>query len=103
MSAKFFKQTNVNVQHNEEAQEFIIEARPDNVVLTYEQEENTWRLTGVQIPQELRKLHVGPAIMEYALEKARREKVQVQPECAYASNYIARHPRFKKLLPKDEA
>ena len=102
MSAKFFKQTNVNVQHDEEKQEFVINARPENVVLRYETEENTWRLTGVHIPDELRRLHVGTAIMEYALEKAKRDKIQIQPDCAYASNFIARHPRFQKLLPKQE-
>ena len=102
MSANFFKQTNVNVQHDEEKQIFMIPARPENVVLSYESEANTWRLTDVQIPDELRRMNVGSAIMEYALEKARRDKIQIQPDCAYATNYIARHPRFQTLLPKED-
>ncbi len=102
MRSRFLKQFTLNVQHDDENQKFLVPLNPDPVTLSYQVEGgNTWKITEVNIPQSARQLHIGPRIMEYALEKALYEKLNVVPVCSYARNYMARNPRFGHLMPKE--
>ena len=101
MRTSFLTQLSLKVIHDQENQRFFVHLSPDPVTLHYEVEGNTWLITAVNIPPSARQLHVGPGLMEYALEKALFEKVIVRPLCAYARNFMARNPRFQSLLPRE--
>jgi predicted GNAT family acetyltransferase len=103
MRSSFLKRFSLKVIHEEENQRFLVQLSPEPVTLHYEVEGNTWLITAVNIPPSARELHVGPRLMEYALEKALFDKVTVRPLCAYARNYLARNPRFQTLLSKEES
>lgn len=101
MRSSFLKRFSLKVQHEEENQRFLVPLNPDPVTLDYEIEGDTWLITAVNIPESARQMHVGPRLMEYALEKAIFDKLSVRPMCAYARNYMARNLRFDVLLPKE--
>ena len=102
MRSSFLKRFSLKVHHEEDNQRFLVPLSPEPVTLDYEIEGDTWLITAINIPETARQLHVGPRLMEYALEKALFEKLTVRPVCAYARNYMARNPRFETLLPKEE-
>lgn len=101
MRTSFLKRFSLKVIHDPENHRFLVHLSPDPVTLHYEVEGNTWLITAVNIPPSARQLHVGPGLMEYALEKALFDKVTVRPLCAYARNFMARNPHFQSLLPRE--
>lgn len=102
MRSSFLKRFSLKVIHEEENHRFLVQLSPEPVTLYYEVEGNTWLITAVNIPSGARELHVGPRLMEYAMEKALFDKVTVRPLCAYARNFLARNPRFEALLAKEK-
>ena len=99
MSSKYLKQNTINVHHDKENHEFYVPLTNGRISVKYEAEENVWKFTSVDIPQEARRFHIGPRLLEYAIETAKAEKLKILPACAYAQTYLARNPRFQSLLP----
>lgn len=101
MRSKYLKQNTINFQHDTENDEFFVPLANSKISIEYQEEENTWRITDVNIPQQARRFHIGPRLLEYVMESARAQKFKVIPDCAYAESFMIRHPRFQKLLPKE--
>ena len=101
MNAKYLKRVTINAQHDTTNNEFFVPLNQGKISIKYVEEENTWKFMEVNVPQEARTFRIAPRLMEFALETAKYEKMNVVPACPYAKSYLARNPRFKKLLPRN--
>lgn len=99
-SSKFFKSLKVNVEHEPQNERFLIPFSPRPVSLSYRATEGGWEITKVEVSQDARKLRMGNTLMEYVLETAKRDKINVWPACSYAKHFFARFPRYQELMPK---
>lgn len=61
------------------------------------------RLVHTKVPEELGGQGIGSKIVQFALEFAKNEGLEVIPQCPFVKSYIERHPRFKDLLLDNEA
>ena len=56
-------------------------------------------LVETQVPEALKGLGVGSALVRHSLDHARAQGWRVRPDCPFARAWIARHPEYQDLLP----
>ena len=62
--------------------------------LDYERRLETFTLIHTEVPPELRGRHLGPRLVEAALQIGRSEGKRIVVVCPFARVYLRRHPRF---------
>ncbi len=101
MRAYFEKALNLKIDHDEEMETFSVSTSQQKIYVKYETvEENTWKITKVHIPQELRGMNIANRIVEYILEHARKQNIYILPACAFIKSYIIKNPYYQSLVVK---
>lgn len=86
------------IRHLPERHRF--EARPDGdgapaAHLDYRQDGGRLTLVHTEVPAALSGRGVGGALVQAALDHARANRLEVDPQCSYARHYLETHPQPK--------
>ncbi|OAX87775.1 acetyltransferase [Xanthomonas nasturtii] len=94
----------MHAEHDPEHQRFNIDTDGQRAELAYRGEgeimtiTHTHTHTHTQVPDAIGGRGVAAALVEAALDYARRSGLKVVPACSYADAYMRRHPQFQDLL-----
>jgi hypothetical protein len=80
------------VVDSRERSRFEITVEGSTGFLVYRREPDTLTLVHTEVPEELRGRRLGGALVETALETARREGRRALVECPFARAYLRKHP-----------
>ncbi|HLM53388.1 MAG TPA: GNAT family N-acetyltransferase [Pseudoxanthomonas sp.] len=86
------------IDHQPESSRFSAAMDGREGTLAYRSEPGILELTHTYVPDEIAGRGIAGALVEAALEHARRERLKVVPCCSYAAAYIARHPQHADLV-----
>jgi predicted GNAT family acetyltransferase len=86
------------IDHQPQSSRFSAAVDGRKGTLAYRSEPGILELTHTYVPDEIAGRGVAGALVEAALEHARREGLRVVPSCSYAAAYIARHPQYADLV-----
>ena len=86
------------IDHQPGSSRFSAELDGRQGTLAYRSGPGILELTHTYVPDEIAGRGVAGALVEAALEHARRERLKVVPSCSYAAAYIARHPQYADLV-----
>ncbi len=104
MKKDFRQAFNLRVNHDETAHKFTSTMGKDEVMVAYTPlDAATWRIDAVTASPELRSMNIHGRLLEYVLELALQEKINVQPNCAYAKAFINHDSRFQALVAEEVA
>ena len=93
---------NKEVQHNESKNRFEVKLEDGLFALAeYRRKDNKIYFTHTEVPDDYEGQGVGSALVEYALDYARREKLGVVPWCPFFKSYIERHEEYQDLVVAD--
>ncbi|MCL1522931.1 GNAT family N-acetyltransferase [Xanthomonas nasturtii] len=88
----------MHAEHDPEHQRFNIDTDGQRAELAYRGEGEVMTFTHTQVPDAIGGRGVAAALVEAALDYARRSGLKVVPACSYADAYMRRHPQFQDLL-----
>ncbi|MDP5170544.1 MAG: N-acetyltransferase [Bacteroidia bacterium] len=101
MKKDFRQAFNLRVQHNETDHKFLITLGGDEISVAYDEpKQGAWQITSVNVPTQMRSMNVHAQLLEYVLEHARQEKIEIIPTCAFAKSFIKQNPRFLDMVPQ---
>ena len=81
-----------SILDNRDRGRFEITAEGGTAFLVYRREPGTMTLVHTEVPEDLRGRHLGAALVEGALDIARREGRRTIVECPFARAYLRKHP-----------
>lgn len=86
------------VRHDEAAQRFVVDLDGHRGELDYELDGGVMRLVHTGVPEQIGGRGVAGNLVRNALDFARARGYKVRPECAYAAQWMQRHPEQQDLL-----
>lgn len=86
------------VENNAAASRFEIGSASGLSVLKYRREGQTLDLVHTEVPAALEGKGYGVALVEAALDFARREHLTIIPTCPFVRHYVDTHPETATLL-----
>jgi uncharacterized protein len=66
--------------------------------LDYLRDDHRLELTHTVVPEDIEGRGHGTALVRFALEQARREKLAVVPTCAFVRAFLRKHPEYADLV-----
>ncbi|NUZ07833.1 N-acetyltransferase [Schlegelella sp. ID0723] len=85
------------ITHQPDQHRFVAELDGARGNLAYELGDGLMTITHTHVASELEGRGVGAALVEAALDLARRQGLKVRPVCSYANAYMKKHPEADKL------
>jgi hypothetical protein len=102
MKAHFQKALNLNIKHDAAAAKFFIPLGDAELSLTYEVAGRSWTILSFQQPPQVARLGAGNRLVEYVLEFAKDQKVEVNANAVpFVHNYLLNNQRYQCLLPRE--
>jgi uncharacterized protein len=86
------------VTHNAAAGRFEIRSEHGMSVLKYTHEGNALDLVHTEVPPALEGQGYGQALVQAAVEHARREGMKIIPSCPFVKHYVEGHPDVAPLV-----
>jgi predicted GNAT family acetyltransferase len=86
------------VRHNVDLQRFEVRQEPHLAFLSYTEEGGRVVFDHTFVPQELRGLGVGGALVRAALEEGRKRSWKVVPRCWFVAEFIEKNREFLDLV-----
>lgn len=89
----------MDVQRNEAEQRYVATNDDGDEAgqLTFEVDDGVIRLLHTAVDDAYEGQGVGGALARRALDDARRDGLQVDPQCGFVASYIERHPEYEDL------
>lgn len=87
-----------DVQHQPEAERFVVVVDGVEAELAYRREGNTLAITHTGVPEAIGGRGIASDLVRAAFEFARGEGLRVRPLCSYAMAWIRRHPEYDGLV-----
>ncbi len=89
----------INIKHDEEAQEFSIDLDGEQAELTYAlPEDNVMDFQHTFVPENYRGEGVANQLIETGLKYAENKKFKVIASCPAVAAYVRRHQEYEPLL-----
>ena len=86
------------ITHDEAANRFETTVNDTHCVLDYVMHGNVMAITHTSVPPAVSGRGIAAEMTRVALAAARKSGFRVDPQCAYAAAYFARHPADQDLL-----
>jgi uncharacterized protein len=91
----------MDLRHNEQQSQYEAVIDGHTAVAGYDLEEpDSIVFTHTEVPKELEGRGVGKQLVKFALDDARRRKLNVVPQCAFVASFIKRNDEYQDLLRK---
>jgi uncharacterized protein len=88
----------LNVEHDAELSRFQVTVDGRLCVAGYRLSGNVMHMTHTAVPPALQGSGIAAAMVQAALEHARRHGLRVDPLCSYVARYMQRHAETQDLL-----
>jgi predicted GNAT family acetyltransferase len=88
----------VRVEHDREAPRFFAIVDGHLCVVDYRLEDGRMVILHTGVPEAVEGKGIAGAMMRVALDTARAEGWRVEPRCAYAEDFLRRHPGYADLV-----
>ena len=91
---------NAGFYHNEGKSRFDYSVGDQLAVCEYVAQEGdtVWRFTHTYVPESMRGTGVAAGLVRFALDHVANHGIKIIPVCSFVSEYIARHPEYKRLI-----
>lgn len=86
------------VQHQAEAQRFVVRTPQGLALCSYRRDGEVLVLHHTEVPVALEGRGIAATLVAAALAWARSEGLRVRPVCSYVASYMRRHPETQDLL-----
>jgi uncharacterized protein len=86
------------VQHQAEAQRFVVQTAHGLALCSYRRDGEVLVLHHTEVPVALEGRGIAAALVAAALNWVRSEGLRVRPVCSYVAAYMRRHPETLDLL-----
>ena len=83
---------NITIRDNADERRYETRVGDALAVLEYEREDNRITLIHTGVPKELEGHGIAGKLAQFALDDARKQGLEVVPECTYVQSYLRRHP-----------
>ncbi|MGN6514120.1 MAG: GNAT family N-acetyltransferase [Lysobacteraceae bacterium] len=87
----------LHIQHQPERGRFAATVDGHEAELEYRRGEGVLAITHTGVPSAIGGRGIAGALVQAALDFARREGLRVRPACEYAAAWIERHPEYADL------
>ena len=87
-----------DIRNNEEKTRYETNVDGKTAFSAYTLDGDTMTFTHTEVPPELEGKGIAGAIVKYALNDARSNKLGVVAACSYVASYVRRHPEYEHLL-----
>lgn len=89
----------MQIEHEPEADRFVAKVEGGPALLEYSlPREGVIDLLHTFVPRASRSEGVGEALVEHALDHARRNGLKVIPTCPFVRAWLSEHPGYEELL-----
>lgn len=88
----------MNVKHNEEDSRFECDVEGGTAICEYHRNGDRITFTHTEVPPQASGQGVASKLVGTALDYARKEKLQVVPECHYVAAYVKRHTEYADIV-----
>ena len=88
----------IQVRHNPDESRFEAKVAGGTAIVEYERHKGQIELTHTEVPDEAAGQGVAQALVVYALDYARKEKLRVIPSCTYVAAYVKKHPEYNDII-----
>lgn len=86
------------VRHDAARSRFVATVEGHDCVVDYRLERGVMRLVHTGVPPPVEGRGIAAALVQTALDHARRNGLKIEPRCSYARAYIQRRPETHDLL-----
>ena len=90
--------SHLDITHNQNAQRFETTIDGQTGYISYQERGDTLVYDHTIVPQQLGGQGVGSALVEHALNYARKHDKKVVPQCSFVASYIKKHPKYQDLV-----
>lgn len=90
----------IEIEHQEQKQRFVLEVDGEEAELTYQRKGDVIIFDHTAVPPAIQHRGLADKLAAMALEYAREENLQVDPQCRFMAVYIQRHKQYQPLLRK---
>ncbi len=90
----------IEIEHQEQKHRFVLEVDGEEAELTYQRNGDVIVFDHTAVPTAIQHRGFADKLAETALEYAREQNLQVDPQCRFMSVYIQRHKKYQALLRK---
>ena len=90
-----------DVRHDPQASRFSVPLGDDSAVAEYERRGDTITFTHTIVPSEHEGQGIGGRLARAAMDHARRERLQVVPQCPFIAAWVKRHPDYHDIVHPD--
>ncbi len=90
----------IEIEHQEKKQRFVLEVDGAEAELTYQRKGDVIIFDHTAVPPAIQHRGLADRLAATALEYAREQNLQVKPECRFMAVYIERHKQYQDLLSK---
>lgn len=87
-----------DIRNNEQQSRYETTIDGKTAFSAYNRDGDTITFTHTEVPPELEGKGIAGAIVKYALDDARSNKLGVVPACSYVASYVRRHAEYEDLL-----
>ena len=87
----------MDINHDRTSHRFTTEADGHLAYVEYETGDGRIVITHTIVPSEIGGRGIAAALVKAALEYARDQGLNVEPQCSYADVWMRRHPEFEVL------
>lgn len=91
----------LEVKNNAGKNRFEVNLDGGTAVAEYRREGNRIVFTHTEVPESMEGKGVAKALVTTALDFARRERLEVTPQCSFVAGYIKRHPEYLDIVATD--
>ena len=91
----------MEVRHDEQAQEFVIDLDGGRAYLSYRDEgDGVINLAHTEVPEENEGEGLGSKLAKAAMSHAESNGLKIRPGCAFVQSWLKKHPEYQKLVAK---
>jgi predicted GNAT family acetyltransferase len=88
----------IAIRHSRVRNRFETEVEGHAAYLEYSLEGGTMAILHTIVPDEIGGRGIAGRLMQAAIDHARTEGLEIDPQCAYAEAWMRRHPEYSGLM-----
>lgn len=90
----------IEIEHQDQKHRFVLEVDGVEAELTYQRKGEVIIFDHTAVPPAIQHRGLADRLAATALEYAREQNLQVDPQCRFMAVYIERHKQYQDLLRK---
>lgn len=88
----------LDIIHDQAAKRFETSVEGHTGYISYQERDEKLIYDHTIVPPQLGGRGIGSALVQHALDYARKHNKTVVPQCSFVASYISKHPEYQDLI-----